>query len=84
MNQAVTYRSLRASLKMWIDRVCVNHAQILVTRKQGENVVIISQSDYLALEETAYLLRSPRNKERILDAYDDVKNGINVQKRELF
>ena len=84
MNQAVTYRSLRASLKMWNDRVCVNHAQILVTRKQGENVVIISQSDYLALEETAYLLRSPRNKERILDAYDDVKNGINVQKRELF
>ena len=83
MEQAITYRSFREALKGWCDKVCDNHAPLLVTRKNGEDVVIMSKSDYSALEETAFLLRSPQNAKRILDANRDVKNGVKIQSRQL-
>ncbi len=83
MEQAITYNSFRGALKGWFDKVCTNHAPLLVTRENGEDVIIISKSDYSALEETAFLLRSPRNATRILDAYNDVQHGTNVKNRVL-
>lgn len=81
MNQAITYRSFRGALKSWFNRVCNNHEPLLVTRKSGEDIVIMSLSDYSALEETAYLQRSPKNAERILNAFEDSKHGAHVKIR---
>ncbi|MBF0193887.1 MAG: type II toxin-antitoxin system prevent-host-death family antitoxin [Magnetococcales bacterium] len=83
MNQATTYSSFRGALKSWFDQVCNNHEPLLVTRKTGEDIVILSYSDYSALEETAYLLRSPKNAQRILNANNDIKNGSNIEVKEL-
>lgn len=83
MDQVITYSLLRDSLKSCFDDVCNNHTPLLVKRKKGEDVVIISKSDYSALEETAYLLRSPINAERILEANEDVQKGVNVRSRKL-
>ena len=83
MNQAITYSSFRGALKSWFDKVCANHEPLLVTRRSGEDIVILSRSDYSALEETAYLLRSPKNAERILSAYEDIQQGVNVEARGL-
>ncbi|MBF0383459.1 MAG: type II toxin-antitoxin system prevent-host-death family antitoxin [Magnetococcales bacterium] len=83
MNRAITYSSFRGALKSWFDKVCLDHEPLLVTRRSGEDVVILSRSDYSALEETAYLLRSPKNAERILAAHEDVKQGVNLREREL-
>ena len=44
-----------------MDRVCEDHAPIIVTRKASSSVVMMSLEDYEALEETSYLLRSPKN-----------------------
>jgi antitoxin YefM len=68
MARSTTYSALRANLKDALDRVCEDHEPLIVDRKNGESVVVISAADYVALEETAYLLRSPENARRLIAA----------------
>lgn len=71
-----TYSKLRANLKAACDRVCADHEPLIVERKSGEDVVVVSRSDYESLEETAYLLRSPANAERLLAALRTPREGM--------
>jgi antitoxin YefM len=68
MNSTVSYSEVRQSLKVSFDKVCRNHEPLLVTCKNGENVVVISEDDFRSLQETAYLCQSPKNLERLLQA----------------
>jgi len=68
MARSMTYSALRANLKEALDRVISDHEPLRVERKNGEPVVLVSEADYRALEETAYLLRSPANVRRLLNA----------------
>lgn len=65
---AITYSTARAKLADTMDRVCEDHAPIIITRNGEQAVVMMSLDDYEALEETAYLLRSPRNARRLLES----------------
>jgi antitoxin YefM len=58
-----------------MDRVCEDHAPLIVTRKASSSVVMISLDDYEALEETSYLLRSPRNVRRLLESIAELEAG---------
>lgn len=51
-----------------MDKVCDDHAPVIITRKAAKPVVMMSLDDYEALEETAYLLRSPKNARRLLES----------------
>lgn len=89
MIATISYSELRQKLKTTLDSVCSTRVPLRVTRRNGERVVVLPESDYDALEETAYLLRSPANAEKILTsmktkrkdmvAFDDV----NELKREI-
>ncbi len=79
MNLSVSYSEMRKYLKENFDRVCADHVPILITRKKGENVVVISEDDFNSLQETAYLCQSPRNLSRILEALDR-KEGHTLEK----
>jgi antitoxin YefM len=68
MKHEISYSEMRKSLKSYLDRVCVEHEPLLVTRRNGENVMLLSEDDYRSLEETAYLSRSPKNLKRLLEA----------------
>ena len=68
MNTTVTYSDARDNLKGIFDKVCNECQPILVERRMGDNVVIISEEDYRSLEETAYLLKSPKNAKRLFEA----------------
>ena len=59
-----------------MEQVCDDHAPIIITRKSQRSVVMISLEDYQALEETAYLLRSPKNARRLLEAVAELEAGI--------
>jgi antitoxin YefM len=72
---AIPYSRLRSNLASEMDRVCADHAPIIVTRKASASVVMISLEDYEALEETAYLLRSPRNARRLLESIAELEAG---------
>ena len=65
---AMTYTTLRANLASTMDRVCNDHEALIITRNGDQAVVMLSLEDYKALEETAYLLRTPANAKRLLSA----------------
>lgn len=68
MARSTTYSALRSNLKKALDAVCADHVPLRVERKNGEPVVVVSEADFAALEESAYLLRSPENARRLLKA----------------
>ena len=70
MNYAISYSNLSENLKHTLDDVCSSHIPILVKRKKGEDVVILSRSDFESLEETNYLLSSPKNASRLHEALE--------------
>ncbi|MCD6295514.1 MAG: type II toxin-antitoxin system prevent-host-death family antitoxin, partial [Deltaproteobacteria bacterium] len=61
-------------------KVCNDHSPIIVTRKSSNSVVIMSLEDYESLEETAYLLRSPKNAKRLLESIAQLENGKGLEK----
>ena len=82
MMDAISYTAVRANLAQTMDKVCDNHESIIVTRNREQAVVLISLEDYKAMEETAYLLRSPANAHRLLESIAELEQGKG-QVREL-
>jgi antitoxin YefM len=79
----ITYTSARGNLAKTMKKVCDDHSPILITRKTAQPVVMISLEDFQALEETAYLLRSPKNARRLLESVAELETGKGSEK-ELF
>lgn len=73
---AITYSAARAKLADTMDRVCDDHEPIIITRGGQQAVVMMALADYKALEETAYLLRSPRNARRLLESMAALESGM--------
>ena len=70
---AISYTAVRADLAKTMDRVCEDHEPIIITRNREQAVVMISLEDYKAMEETAYLLRSPANATRLLESIAELE-----------
>ena len=79
---AMTYTTVRANLASAMDRVCNDHEPLIITRNGDQAVVMLSLEDYKALEETAYLLRTPANARRLLSAAAQLNAGKGTE-REL-
>jgi antitoxin YefM len=74
-----TYTSLRQSLASVLDRVA-NDREVVIVRRKGEQRVALVPADELAgLMETAHLLRSPRNAQRLLSALRRATGGRGKQ-----
>jgi antitoxin YefM len=73
--KAITYTAARQNLAKTMENVCKDHAPVIVTRKTTDSVVIMSLEDYEALEETAYLLRSPKNTRRLVESIAQLEAG---------
>ena len=71
----LTYSEARSKLANTMDRGCDDHAPIVITRKNSQSVVMMSLDDFQALEETAYLLRSPKNAKRLIESIVELKSG---------
>lgn len=80
--KSISYTSARSNLASTMERVCEDHAPIAITRKGEGAVVMISMEDYQALEETAYLLRSPKNARRLMAAVEELEQNGGME-REL-
>lgn len=79
---AITYSYARANLAGAMDRVCNDHEPVIITRNSEQSVVMLSLEDFQALEETAYLLRSPANAKRLFKSIEQLNSGKG-QAREL-
>jgi len=78
---AITASEARKNLFPLIEQVNEDRTPVEITSKRG-HAVLIGIDDYRALEETAYLLRSPANVRRLLESLEQARSG-EVQQREL-
>ena len=73
--RAITYTSARENLAKTIEKVVSDRDPVIITKKNDMSVVMISLEDYESLQETAYLLRSPKNARRLLESIAELEEG---------
>ena len=73
--KTMSYTESRARYAEVLDGVVDDREEVVITRAGHEPVVIVSLADYESLRETAYLMRSPANARRLLDAMDRLEAG---------
>jgi antitoxin YefM len=77
----LTYSTARATLADTMDRVCEDHEPVIITRNREQSVVMMSLDDFNALEETAYLLRNPKNARRLLASIASLEAGKGKERK---
>lgn len=80
--KSITYTNLRKRLASAMDQVNEDRAPLLITRQKGDSAVMMSLEDYESIQETLYLMQSPRNAERLQDSIDELRAGEGAE-REL-
>lgn len=70
-----TYTDARANLATLCDHAATERELIIITRRGAEDVVLISAAELAGLEETAHLLRSPKNAQRLLTALNRARTN---------
>ncbi len=70
-----TYTSARANLASLCNEVTANREVVIIHRRGAEDVALIAAAEMESLMETAHLLRSPRNAERLLAALARAQGG---------
>lgn len=78
----LTFSEARAGLKAVMDDVCTSHSPTVITRQNGDPVVMLSLADFNSIEETLYLLGTPNNAKHLLTSLEQLKTG-KTQIREL-
>lgn len=74
--RTTSYSALRKNLAAMLDSVASDHAPVLITRDKGKPAaVLMSLEDFASYEETRFLLRSPRNAERLMEAVAELDAG---------
>jgi antitoxin YefM len=79
--KSITYTAAREKLAATMDQVCEDRAPVIITRNRDQAVVMLSLEDYNAMEETAYLLRSPANARRLLASIKELESGMGRVRR---
>lgn len=64
----LTYNKARENLATLLDQVTSDREIVIINRKGSEGVALVAASELSSLLETAHLLRSPKNAQRLLTA----------------
>lgn len=80
--ETLSYTAARERLAEMMNTVCEDNVPVAITRQGHGAVVVLSMDEYHALEETAHLLRSPKNMRRLLTSVIELAN-LEGQEREL-
>ena len=77
----LSYSQTRANLKRVMDKVVEDRTPVVVTRQKAEAVVMVSLSDWNAMEETLHLVSSPANAARLRQAIAQLDAGKGVERK---
>jgi len=89
MAHRTTYTNARANLASLCDKVADDREVIIITRRNSADVALVAAQELSSLLETAHLLRSPKNAQRLLSAMNRAKAGkgkaqsLNKLRREM-
>ena len=73
--QSILYSQARNNLRSIINKITDNCEEFLVTTKEKQSIILISQDEYNSMKETIYLLSSKTNRDRLLNAVDEIDNA---------
>ncbi|PLR39696.1 type II toxin-antitoxin system prevent-host-death family antitoxin [Chimaeribacter californicus] len=78
--RTITYSEARQNLSATMVQTVEDQAPVLITRHDGTSCVLMSLEEYNSLEETAYLLRSPANAKRLMNAIECLRSGAGTER----
>jgi antitoxin YefM len=78
--QVVNFTEARNNLKRIFDTVYHNNEEVIVNRKNGENVAIIPLETYNAMRETTYLLSNPVNRKHLMESLSQLREGKGTER----
>jgi antitoxin YefM len=76
----ISYSRARQDLARLMDKVSDDRSPLIVTRRGGRSVVVLSLEEYRGMEETLYLMRSPANARRLLKSIRAADRGETVER----
>ena len=77
--ETVNYTDFRSNLKHWFDKVINDVSDVIIKRKNGKDLVLISLDEYNSLKETTYLLTG-KNRDILLNSIKELEAGNGIQK----
>jgi len=77
--ETVNYTDFRSNLKHWFDKVVDDVSDVIIKRKSGKDLVLISLDEYNSLKETTYLLTG-KNRDVLINSINELEAGKSVQK----
>ena len=75
---AANYTEFRTGLKKYLDDVELNNETLIIKRTTGKGTVLISLEEYNSIVETAHLLSSKKNKQRLDESISQMKSGKTI------
>lgn len=72
---AVNYTQLRENLKTYCDKATQDFETIIVTRKNNENIVMLSESEFNNMQENLLIRSNKKNYKRLLSSIDQLEKG---------
>lgn len=76
----MTYSEARKNLKCLMDKVVADRSETIITRRNGEAVVMVSLADWNSILETEHLLASPENARRLREGVAQLDRGEGIER----
>jgi antitoxin YefM len=77
-----TYTAVRNDFANTMNQVCEDHMPVIITRGNAQSVVMLSLEDYNSMQETHYLLASPKNAKRLMDSVNEIEALLARKKKK--
>ena len=77
--ETVNYSDFRSNLKHWFDKVINDVSDVIIKRKGGKDLFLISLDEYNSLKETTYR-RSGTNRDVLLNSIKELESGKGIEK----
>lgn len=77
--ETVNYTEFRTNLKCWFDKVVNDVSDVVIKRKNGKDLVLITLDEYNSLKETTYLLTG-KNRDVLINSIKELEEGKGIQK----
>ena len=72
---AINYTTARQNFKEYCDKTVDDFETIIITRERGENVVLMSESEYNNMLENLYVRRNAKDYNELLQSIEQLKAG---------
>ncbi len=76
---SMSYSAFRTNLANTLNKVNEDHVPVIITRQNGLPAVVMSLEDFRSYEETAYLMASPKNAQRLNQAISEIEANQTIQ-----